>query len=174
MVASIELYFNGDAQGRIRRLWDALEAAGVPSLREHTHRRHRPHLSLVVASRLDPERVSTVVEGLLPPDGLGVTFTSVGQFPGRVLWLGPVVSPALLSLHAAVHERLTAAGIEVSDVYRPGSWVPHCTISQQVPWAALARSVGLCLDALPITATLGAAAVVDHSRGLYRPIGRPT
>ncbi|HEY3504199.1 MAG TPA: 2'-5' RNA ligase family protein [Actinocatenispora sp.] len=170
MVAAIELYFDGDSQARLRRLWDALEAAGVPSLREHTHRRHRPHLSLAVARRLDPEHVAAAVRGLLPPDGLRLEFTTVGQFPRRVLWLGPAVGPELLALHRGVHERLTAAGVEVADVYRPGAWVPHCTVSQQVPWAGLARAVGLCLDALPITASLRSAAVVDHTRGLYRPI----
>lgn len=171
MVAAIELGFDGDATGRIRRLWDALERAGVPSLREHTHRRHRPHLSLAVARRLDPEAVAEAVRGLLPPDGLSITFSTVGQFPGRVLWLGPVVRSDLLDLHSKVHDRLETAGVTVADVYQPGTWIPHCTISQQVPWTALSRAVGLCLDALPITATLRSAAVVDHTRGLYRPIG---
>lgn len=171
MVAAIEVYFDGAAQARLRRLWDAFEQAGIPSLREHTHRLHRPHLSFAVAHRFDATQVADAVSGLLPPDGIEVEFSSVGQFPGRVLWLGPVPHAGLLARHDAVHRRLTAAGIEVDAVYRPGAWVPHCTVSQQVPWADLARAVGLCLDALPITASLRSAAVADHSRGLYRPIG---
>ena len=46
MVAALELYFDEVAERRIRVLWNALEAAGVPTLRDLAHRRHRPHLQL--------------------------------------------------------------------------------------------------------------------------------
>ncbi|WP_157640933.1 2'-5' RNA ligase family protein [Longispora albida] len=108
------------------------------------------------------------MSGLLawPP----LTFDFIGQFLGRVLWLGPVPTAELLGHHAAVHDRLTAAGITTSEMYWPGRWVPHCTLSMRVPNAKLPDALHLCLDVLPIQATLTGAAVADHARGLYTPL----
>jgi hypothetical protein len=166
VVAALECYLDSDASRRIRALWDALEAAGVPSLRGLTHRRHRPHVSLVAASSLDPVAVEAALAGLPAAPPLGY----VGQFVGRVLWLGPVTTPELLAHHAAVHGRLRAAGIGTDEVYRPGAWVPHCTVSMRVPGQMLTDAVRLCLEVLPIPATLAGAAVADHHRGIYHAL----
>ena len=170
MVAALELYLDPVAEKRIRAVWDALEAAEVPSLRDLTHRKHRPHLSLVVAEALDARAVAGALDGLPAAAPLELSFQYIGQFLGRVLWLGPAPTAALLEHHAAVHARLTAAGIGLDPLYAPGSWVPHCTLSMRVPRAKLGDAIRLCLDVLPIEATITGAAVADHGRGLYDPL----
>ena len=62
MVAAVELYVDRPAERRIRVLWDALEAAGIPSMRGLLDGRHRPHLSLAVAEELDPAAVRAAFE----------------------------------------------------------------------------------------------------------------
>jgi len=166
VVAALELYFDPVADQRIRRVWDALEEVEVPSLREHTHRRHRPHLSLVVADHLDPDAVGAALAGTTVAAPLRLSFQYVGQFVGRVLWLGPAPTAALLAHQAAVHTRLMDAGIELSPFYLPGVWVPHCTLSMRVPRPVLSAAVRRCLEMLPIEATVTSAAVVDHNRGV--------
>lgn len=170
MVAALECYLDGQATRRVRALWDALEAAGVPSLGQLTHRRHQPHLSLAVAGQLDPAGVAAALGGLPAGPPLPLKLEFVGQFAGRVLWLGPTPTAELLAHHAAVHARLAAAGIEIDPLYRPGAWVPHCTVSMRVPRPVLAEAVRLCLEVLPIPATMAGAAVADHNRGLYHPL----
>jgi hypothetical protein len=170
MAAAIELYLDQVATQRVRRLWNALEEAAVPSLRDLTHSKHRPHVSLVASDRLDARAVANALHGLPAAPPLRITFEYVGQFLGRVLWLGPVPTAKLLAHHAAVHERLADAGIESSELYRPGAWVPHCTLSMRVPLVKLTDAVRLCLDVLPIQATITGAAVADHARGLYTPL----
>jgi 2'-5' RNA ligase superfamily len=159
-----------EATRRIRALWDALEEAGIPSLRELTHRRHVPHVSLTVADQLQPEAVASALAGLPAAPPLQLEFPYVGQFVGRVLWLGPAPNAELLAHHATVHSRLAAAGIEVDDLYHPGHWVPHCTLSMRVPRPMIGDAVRLCLEVLPIPATLTTAAVADHNRGIYHPL----
>lgn len=173
MAAALECYLDVDATRRIRALWDALEAAGVPSLRDLTHRRHRPHLSLVGAEALEPHAVAAALDGLPAAPPLRLDFDHVGQFVGRVLWLGPVPTAGLLAHHAAVHARLTAAGITVAEFYRPGRWVPHCTMSMRVPRPVLTEAVRLCLEVLPIPARLVGAAVADHRHGIHHPLPPP-
>lgn len=167
MVAALELYYDPAAERRIRKLWDALEEAGVQTLRDLTHKMHRPHLSLTGAERLDAAAIKEALDGLTVAPSLTLRLDYIGQFLGRVLWLGPVPSPELLAHHASVHERLSAAGIPGFDYYEPGRWVPHTTLSMRVPLAKMTEAIRLCLDVLPISATITSAAVADHARNQW-------
>ncbi|MBB5827681.1 2'-5' RNA ligase family protein [Micromonospora carbonacea] len=170
MVAALELYLDTDATRRIRVLWDALESEGVQSMRSLLERRHRPHVSLAVAPRLDPDRVADALAGTTVAAPLRLSFRHAGQFVGRVLWLGPSPTAGLLAHQALVHDRLAAAGIAVAEHYRPGRWVPHCTLSMRVPNALMAAAVRRCLEVLPLEATVVGAAVTDHARDICRPL----
>ncbi|GAA3166396.1 2'-5' RNA ligase family protein [Planomonospora alba] len=170
MVAALELYLDPAAEKRVRALWDALARADVPSMRDLLKGRHRPHVSLIGARELDGPAVAAALTGLAAAPPLELRFDFVGQFLGRVLWLGPVPTAELLAHHAAVHGRLAAAGIDGFDVYRPGNWVPHCTLSMRVPHAVLPGAIRLCMDFLPIRATVVGAAVADHAKDLFTPL----
>jgi len=170
VVAALELYVDPVAERRIRHLWDAMEEVGVPSLRDLTHGRHRPHLSLVAAANLDAAAVAAALDGFIVAPPLRLHLDFVGLFRGRVLWLGPVPIRELVAHHAAVFARLSAAGVTPFDEYRPQAWVPHCTLSLRVPHVKIPEALRLCLDTLPITATVAAAAVADHARDVYVPL----
>ncbi|WP_308440922.1 2'-5' RNA ligase family protein [Catellatospora chokoriensis] len=170
MAAALELYLDPVATARLRTLWNALEAEGVPTLRDLTHRKHRPHLSITSADVLDGPAVEAALQGLAIAPPIKLTFDHIGQFLGRVLWLGPVPTAELLTHHAAVHGRLAAAGIETGSFYQPGAWVPHCTLSMRVPLVRMTDAIRLCLDMLPLEATIVGAAVADHARDLYHPL----
>jgi 2'-5' RNA ligase len=168
VVAAIELYFEPDAERRLRALWTALDAAGVPSLGDHTHRRHRPHLSLAVADEFPPEQTAVALGELRMQ--VTVCFQYAGQFPGGVLWLGPAPTHALLELQREAVARLDAAGIPFWPHYRPDVWVPHSTLSMNARGGAIAKAVPLCSDIVPLETRLVSAAVVDHTRGQFTPL----
>ena len=170
MVAAIELFLDVDATRRIRTLWQALEAEGVPTLATLLEQKHRPHVSLAVARTLPPADVVSALDGLrvAVPLELGLDF--VGQFVGRVLWLGVTPTAELLAHHAAVQERLSAAGVEPWDLYRPGRWVPHCTVSMRVPNPLMAVAIRRCLEMLPVRAVVSGASVTDHANGVAQAL----
>jgi hypothetical protein len=170
MVAAVELYFDRPAERRVRVLWDAFEAAGIPSMRGLLDGRHRPHLSLAVAEELDPEAVRAALDGLDIAPPLALSFQYTGVFVGRVMWLGPAPSVGLLAHQERLWQRLRAAGVALSPLYAPGAWVPHCTVSMRVPRPVLTEAARLCLEALPIDATVVGAAVADHARGVFAPL----
>ncbi|MEV4541972.1 2'-5' RNA ligase family protein [Micromonospora echinaurantiaca] len=170
MVAALELYLDTDATRRIRVLWEALESEGVQSMRSLLEQRHRPHVSLAVAPHFDPERVAAALAGTVVAAPLRLSFQHAGQFVGRVLWLGPTPTAELLDHHRRVHDRLTAAGITLVEHYRPGRWVPHCTLSMRVPNVLMAAAVRRCLEVLPLEASVVGAALTDHARGISRPL----
>lgn len=170
MVAALELYLDVDATRRVRTLWRALEAEGIPSMESLLQSKHRPHVSLAAARRLSPEQVAPALSGFPVGRDLKLNMDFVGQFVGRLLWLGITPTAELLAHHAAVHERLTAAGVEVWDLYRPGRWIPHCTVSMRVPNAQMAQAVRRCLEVLPISATITGAAITDHANDISHPL----
>ncbi|MGK5679584.1 2'-5' RNA ligase family protein [Actinoplanes sp. URMC 104] len=170
MVAALELYLDVDATRRVRTLWRALEDEGVPTLASLLQEKHRPHVSLAAARTLSPSAVVSALDGLPVAQGLTLSLDFVGQFVGRVLWLGVTPTDALLTRHRAVHERLAAAGVEVWDLYRPGRWVPHCTVSMRVPNPLMGHAIRRCLEILPVSATVTGAGVTDHANGIDVPL----
>jgi 2'-5' RNA ligase len=170
VVAAIELFLDVEASRRVRSLWRALEDEGVPTLAGLLNEKHRPHVSLAVASRLEPLPVAKALAGLPVGEGLRVDMGFVGQFVGRVLWLGVVPTAELLTHHRLVHDRLSAAGVDLWDLYRPGRWVPHCTVSMRVPSPSMAAALRRCLEVLPLPATVAGASVTDHANDIAHPL----
>jgi hypothetical protein len=170
MVAAVELYLDQPATRRIRLLWNALGEAGVPTLRDYLQGRHRPHVSLTGAPALDPAACAAALDGFEVAAPLRLSFQYTGVFVGRALFLGPSPTAELLAHHAAVWERLTAAGVPMSPLYAPGAWVPHCTLSMRVPRPVITEALRHCLEYLPIEATVVGAAVVDHARDQLTPL----
>ncbi|MBM2617224.1 2'-5' RNA ligase family protein [Actinoplanes sp. LDG1-06] len=166
MVAALELYLDVDATRRVRTLWRALEDEGIPTLKSLLNDKHRPHVSLAAARSLEPSRIVEALDGLTVGRGLTLSMDFVGQFVGRVLWLGVTPTAELLAHHAAVHERLAAAGVETWDLYEPGRWVPHCTVSMRVPNPQMGPAVRRCLEILPLRATVTGAGLADHANGI--------
>ncbi|BCY15292.1 2'-5' RNA ligase family protein [Actinoplanes sp. L3-i22] len=169
MVAALELYLDVDATRRIRTLWRALGDEGIPTLGA-LHQKHRPHVSLAAARTIDPHAAAAALDGLTVGRGLTLRMDFAGQFVGRVLWLGVTMTAELMAHHRVVHERLSAGGVEVWEHYRPGLWVPHCTVSMRVPNPMMAPAIRRCLEILPLTATVTGAAIADHANDIAHPL----
>ena len=60
--------------------------------------------------------------------------------------------------------------LSVDTLYRPGTWVPHCTVSMRVPLRQINDAMRLCMDALPIELTITGAAGVDYARDIHVPL----
>lgn len=88
-----------------------------------------------------------------------VTLSAIGVFPGplSIVWAAPVVTSALLSLHASVIAALP--DLLVHPHYRVGAWVPHVTLADAVsrPDDALGNLVPRWR---PVTGTLVGADLV--------------
>jgi hypothetical protein len=171
VVAALELYLDVDATRRVRTLWRALEDEGIPTLASLLNDKHRPHVSLAAARTLAPDAVAAALAGLPVGRGLALDLDFVGQFVGRVLWLGVTPSIELLTHHREIHDRLATAGVDVWDLYRPGRWVPHCTVSLRVPNPRMAPAIRRCLEILPLHATVTGASITDHANGIAHPLG---
>lgn len=96
---------------------------------------------------------------------LAVPFVGIGAFlaPARVLWAAPRVDRTLLDLQATLLQTLAWPA---HPHYAPGSWVPHCTLAEDLTEDAFARAARLvAAHWQPTTATLGR---IDLVR--FRPV----
>ena len=166
MPYAVELRFDEDLAERVRGLWRALDAIGAGSFGPGGA--PVPHLSLAVyddEDEVDEAAASDLVAALAAQGApVEVAFASLGVFPTEenVLFLAPVVTPALLDLHARYHAVARRLGAACRPYYLPGRWVPHCTLSMQGPIAGVQDALGhLAARWMPLRGTIRTAALIQ-------------
>jgi hypothetical protein len=139
MVHSVELIFDQDTEATVRHIWDELRGAGIPSQAPAS----RPHATLTVAEKIDPE-VDSLLVGLgdrLPmPCRIGAPL-----FFGRakaVLARLVVPTTELLAVHAEVH-RLCLPHMSPGPMPSalPGQWTAHVTMARRVVPGQFSRAI---------------------------------
>jgi hypothetical protein len=166
MAHAIEMYVDDRADAAVRRLWQRLADAGLPSLATRTHRRHRPHVSLVVAESLDGADLAPL-RSVLMSRRPTLSLYTLSTFPGSsgVLILGVQVTAELLAFHADVHAALAGQPIRHWAYYQPGSWIPHCALAEGLDGPEAGKAFGLLADYQPITAEVTSAGIKDTATG---------
>jgi 2'-5' RNA ligase len=139
MIRSLELVLDATTDAAVRSDWTALQAAGLPSLADHTGESNRPHVTLVAS---DEAFASVDLEVRLPlPIRLGgLLVFGVGRPRGMVLSRALVPSAALMELHASVVARAGGAPRPTS---LPGAWTPHVTLARRLDASTLGRAFEL-------------------------------
>jgi 2'-5' RNA ligase len=170
MAHALELLFDATTEAAIKGVWTRLDTAGVPSLARRTHRRHRPHISLSVAERIDADQLQGVRD-CLAATHLDITLYSPAVFPRPgVLYLSVVPTLALLRLHEEVHAALGDGMVAPRDGYSVGAWVPHCTLARGLTRPQLMRGIDLLHDQPVITSHISSAGLLDTATGEVLPI----
>ena len=79
----IVLWPDDNASHLIRTVWDEIASQGLPSMATHTHRLHKPHVSLTVAEYM-PVRAALEAAQPLPSQPIKLLVESAGCVPERV------------------------------------------------------------------------------------------
>jgi 2'-5' RNA ligase len=139
MVHSIELVFDPDTEAAIRRIWEALAIAGIPSQAPAS----RPHVTMAVAERIDPavDELLRPLARRLPLDaaiGAPVLFGRANVVFARLI----VPTGELLALHAEVH-RVCGPHLDPAPMSNslPGQWTAHVTLARRVGGHQLGRAL---------------------------------
>ena len=140
MVHSVELVFDPDTEAAIRHIWDGLREAGMPSQAPAS----RPHATLTVAERIDPE-----VDALLAPLTRPVPVPMpdrraavVRQVQGGARAAGGADDRAAGRARrgAPAVPAASAAGADGATPL-PGQWTAHVTLARRVVPAQLGRAL---------------------------------
>jgi hypothetical protein len=165
MALAVCLLFDNPADSAVRRLWDRLEAAGIPTLATHTHGHHVPHLTYASLRTYDLAQVSSALTALPTGPPLVLHLDALGTFRRSRCWLGPAVTPVLIAGQTAVVDAVCATGADLHKHYVPGAWIPHVTLAPRLHLTDLATVASVVYDVLPITAHVTRAALIDTSTG---------
>ena len=170
MALAICLLFDRRSERAVRALWDRIEVQGVPSLRSHTHGRHVPHVSYAVLRRWDQAVVDDALAGLDGGDPVDLSFDGIGLFRRGRTWLVAGVSADFVARQQRVVEAVTATGAELHKHYRPGVWLPHCSLAPRATLSQLPLVVGAVMDVLPLRGRLDRAALINSATGEVYPL----
>jgi 2'-5' RNA ligase len=133
MPYAVHLFFDEKTDQAIRAIWQEMADSSVaPYLGLSSN---RPHISLALCEELDTatcqKRLSDYAAHFQP---MPVSFQTLGIFPppGVVVYTGPVVTDELLTLQREVDGLLgNCCHWPEFDYYRPGKWIPHCTLAME-------------------------------------------
>ncbi len=158
---AVVLYFDDFTEKRVRQAWAALDSHGVPSAGSTYEESYRPHITLAMLNTPYPEQAAARLRmPLANVAGLPVSMTALGFFLTNKApaYLAVAPTSALMRLHENVHSALGA--METWPYYRPGNWMPHCTLAMDVTCqTTVAEALGE--TPLPIHATVGSAHMVE-------------
>jgi hypothetical protein len=132
---SLELLPDADGSAAVRRDWQALRDAGLPSQLDHPSPTNEPHLTVVAAPWLptDAIDVATVrLGGLMPVRG---------RATGLLLLGGEQLTVArAFDLDDDVVRRVLAVRVQVPDRRHVG-WIPHVTLARRLDRSDAQRAV---------------------------------
>jgi 2'-5' RNA ligase superfamily len=139
VVHSVELVFDQDTEAAVRHIWDGLREAGIPSQAPAS----RPHTTLTVAERIDPDGDS-LLASLLPRFPFDCRIGALLLFGTAKVVLARLVVPTteLLDVHAEVH-RVCLPHLSPGPMPNalPGQWTGHVTLARRVEPRQMGRAV---------------------------------
>jgi 2'-5' RNA ligase len=164
------LLFDRRSERAVRALWDRLEEHGVGSLRSHTHGRHVPHVSYAVLRSWDQAAVTDALAAVDGGQPVELNFDGIGLFRRGRTWLVAGVTADFVARQQRVVEAVIATGAELHKHYRPGVWLPHCSLAPRATLAQLPTVAAAVFDVLPLQGRLDRAALVNSATGDVYPL----
>lgn len=167
MPFALELTLDPLAAASVREVWGKLAAAGYTFPAESGA---SPHVSLVIWDTVDRDAVTRAILSFArrtPP--IDVTFQRVGSFADSgAVFLAPEVDRRLLEVHASCHRHFAGLGGGAWPYYAVGTWVPHCTLAQDLGAEDVTAALAIAQQArLPLRGRLELVELVE-----FRPVRR--
>lgn len=131
-----------------------------------------PHLSYAVLRRWDLDEVERALAGLPAGGPVELRFDALGMFRRSRSWLVPAIEADVSARQQHVVEALLPTGADLHHHYRPGAWVPHCTLAPRVRLDQTPALAAAVYDVLPLVARSEQAALVDSGTGEVHPLPR--
>ncbi|MCB0928236.1 MAG: 2'-5' RNA ligase family protein [Mycolicibacterium insubricum] len=171
MVHSIELLFDERTEAALRRDRAALGDAGLPGEGPRRSATDRPHVSLVVAGRIDDEAREALAP-LLIGLPLPVTVGAPMLFGRKAFTLVRLIVPSmpLLALHAEVAQAC-ARYLQPGPLPHtlPGQWTPHVTLCRRLAPADVAAALS-AIGARDYTGTFAGMRHWDGDARVAHPV----
>jgi 2'-5' RNA ligase len=165
---AIELYMDPALENQVLKAWNVLARRQIST--ELIEIGSRPHITLFSTPYLlEPSKLESILKTLTSKfDPFSLSFSSISSFSNdnNTLFLSPTPSISLLNFHSNLVDSIVKEGIEVSDEFAVGNWIPHCEVANHVPKSRIAEAFTLLRDLkLPVTGY-----AVDVARVQFNPV----
>ena len=104
-----------------------------------------PHISLAIFDDIDADKLFHAFDSaILGTSQITSRFERLSYFEAPhaiILWAAPTLPPMAHSLHARVHSLIETDFCR--DNYRPGTWVPHCSLATTIDRSRKAEAVDI-------------------------------
>jgi len=166
MPFGISLTFDAQTDQLVRSVWQRLASQKISSSMIDTG--YPPHVTLAVWDSPDATFMAPGIEKIVaqaPP--VRAVIESAGLFlhDGGAVYLAPTVTSELLELHRAVCGVLAEQNANVREYYKPGWWIPHCTLAIGLPPERLPDAISVSREiALP-----GSSSFAELGIGRFPP-----
>lgn len=164
---AVEMFFDEETEERFQTLWRTLSekqiSSVLPAVGSH------PHISFVAFETVDIgglyEPLRAFAERIEP---FTVKLSAIGVFPSAegVVYIAPVVTGEMLEVHGMLHRCLNELGVPSISYYRPGQWIPHCTVAINLPPEKVSVAVEICRS----SDVFGDARLVKVGLVEFRPV----
>jgi 2'-5' RNA ligase len=164
MPFAVQLFFDGETDTAIRRIWRELAEDNVaPYLHASAN---RPHLTLGIYEELELAESSAALGAFAAEEpSFPFAMRHIGSFPPTneaVVFCAPVVTQRLIALHARIHALLGGIAAGPDERYLPGNWIPHCSLATHCPAERALDAVAVCLRLFsPIEGSVVAIGVIQ-------------
>ncbi len=139
MPYALSIKATGPTAAKLRDLWSVFSRfESEPSMQALDY---PPHVTLAIYDRIEEPVLRNALTSVFDRHpALELRFESLRCFddPGFVVWAAPERSESLSEAFAAVHELIDPSICR--EHYRPGNWIPHCTLATGVTGDFLAAA----------------------------------
>ena len=147
MPRAISIKATGSDNAPFIQLWDTLAMLEAkPSMAALNY---PPHITIAIYEDLGVDEVTSAMDQTFAYQrSLRLRFSELDcfQIPGFVVWARPDENENLMDLHQRLNTVIDPS--RCHDHYRPGNWLPHCTLATNI--AAARKDKALALIATPI------------------------
>ncbi|HEU4327923.1 MAG TPA: 2'-5' RNA ligase family protein [Roseiflexaceae bacterium] len=141
----IEAFFDPVTEGTIRSMWQTIERAALPAKLPSSG--SRLHISLASCDYLERGVFVPLLEHITAATScFSIRFAHFGRFIAGegALFLAPVVSEQLISLHRSVLAAFERYKLAASSYDLPDQWVPHCTLVRAISSDDVGAAIAVC------------------------------
>ncbi|XP_027358673.1 uncharacterized protein LOC113867917 [Abrus precatorius] len=150
---AIELYLDPALENQVLKAWNVMARRQIST--QLIEIESRPHITLFSSPFLEPSKLESIVKTFASKhDPFPLSFSSIGTFcnDNNVLFLAPTPSLSLLQFQSLLCDAIKKEGVEVSDDYAFNSWIPYCSVADQVPKARMPEAFSVLRDLkLPVS-----------------------
>ena len=154
--------FDENSSKLIKNVWQQISSVGLSSFLIESS--DQPHLSLSICKDIDCDQAETTFKSFVASiEPFSITLPSIGIFPSTgVVYYGVTVTEHLVRIHRDFTEIFKKVADTPSELYFPGSWVPHVTLAYDLPEDQISKTVEIVRKTkLPITCSIERIALIE-------------